>query len=206
MVATNQHFWSTDLQVQKKSYPATLCTSVNSDVVHCIPNEKPLENGDIIGIDIGLKHKGFIADMARTVPVGAIDKDAQKLINVTREALVRGIARAQVGGHVGDIGHAVSSFVRENGFSIVEGLGGHGVGKKLHEDPFIPNFGTKGTGAELTLGMVLAIEPIVNEGAKEIILDVDGYTYKTKDGKRSAHFEHTILITEDGPEILTKNS
>jgi len=189
----------------KKPYPATLCTSVNSDVVHCIPNEKPLKEGDIVGIDIGLKHKGFITDMARTVPIGVIDKNAQKLIDVTREALVRGIARAKVGGHVGDIGHAVASFVKENGFFIVEGLGGHGVGKKVHEDPFIPNFGTKGTGVGLTLGMVLAIEPIVNEGAKEIVLDADGYTYKTKDGKRSAHFEDTILITADGSEVLTKN-
>ncbi|MBI2047674.1 MAG: type I methionyl aminopeptidase [Parcubacteria group bacterium] len=188
----------------KMPYPATLCVSVNDEVVHGIPKGVPFKKGDIVGIDIGLQHKGFITDMARTVPDGVIDAKAQKLIAVTKEALVCGVKAAKTGAYVGDIGHAVSSHVKKNKFSIVEELGGHGVGKKLHEEPHIPNYGKKGTGVELREGMVLALEPIVNEGSRHVVLDSDGYTFKTKDGKRSAHFEDTILITKKGAEILTK--
>jgi len=189
----------------KTPYPATLCVSVNSDVVHCIPKELALKEGDIVSLDLGLKHKGFITDMARTVPVGNISEKSQKLITVTKEALARGIKSVRVVGHVGDIGHAIHSFVKENDFSIVEELGGHGVGKQVHEEPYIPNYGEKGKGVELVLGMVLAIEPIVNEGSRGVELDKDGFTFKTKDTQRSAHFEDTILITKKGAEILTKN-
>lgn len=189
----------------KEPYPATLCVSVNDEVVHSIPKDTMLKEGDVVGLDIGLTHKGFFTDMARTVPVGVIDKKAQKLIAVTKEALMSGIRAAKIGGRIGDVGSAIERCVKKNNFSIVEELGGHGVGRKVHEEPHIPNWGKKGAGAPLVEGMVLALEPIVNEGSRHIVLDSDGYTFKTKDGKRSAHFEDTILITKNGAEILTKN-
>lgn len=188
----------------KFPYPATLCVSVNNEVVHGIPTDKRiLKNGDIVGLDLGLKHKGFFTDMAMTVPVGKIDKEAEKLIKVTKESLAKGIALAQNGGFVGDIGEAIENFVRPYGYGIIKILGGHGVGKKVHEDPYVPNYGKGGTGPKLVSGMVLALEPMLNEGTDKVFLDNDGYTFKTKDGKRSAHFEHTILITENKAEILT---
>lgn len=186
-------------------YPASLCVSVNNEVVHGIPKKRPIKAGDIVSLDIGLKHKGFITDMARTISVGDIGKEAQKLIDVTREALARGVKSSRVGAHIGDIGYAIFSFVKKNGFSVVKELGGHGVGHNVHEEPHIPNFGARGAGVELKEGMVLALEPIVNEGSGGVMLDKDGYTFKTKDGKLSAHFEDTILITVDGPEILTRH-
>ncbi|MBI2109116.1 MAG: type I methionyl aminopeptidase [Parcubacteria group bacterium] len=189
----------------KTPYPATMCISVNNEVVHGIPKNTAFKKGDIVSLDIGLKHKGFITDMARTVPVGSIDKKAQKLISTTEEALARGIVAARVGAHIGDIGHAIEAHIKKNKFSIVEELGGHGVGQKIHEEPHIPNYGKKGAGAEIIEGMVLALEPIVNEGSRYVVLHSDGYTFKTKDGKRSAHFEDTILITKNRPEVLTKN-
>jgi len=185
-------------------YPNTLCVSVNDDVVHGIPNTRKFDNGDIVGVDIGLFHKGFAVDMARTVSVGKIDKSTDELLKATASALSKGIDEARPGNHVGDISNAIESCVRKNGFTVVRELGGHGIGRKVHEAPFISNFGKAGTGELLKEGMALAIEPIVNEGEPFIILDKDGYTYKTKDGKNSAHFEHTILITKDGPEIITK--
>ena len=189
---------------ERVPYPATLCVSVNDEVVHGIPDDYVMKEGDIVGLDIGLEHEGAFVDMAKTVPVGAVDAAAQKLMRVTEEALYEGIKTAHAGAHVGDIGFAVESYVKKEGFSIVRELGGHGVGDKVHEDPFIPNFGTKGRGAVLTEGMVIAIEPIVNEGKADIIELKDGYTLKTKDGKRSAHFEHTVLITAGEPVIITK--
>lgn len=188
-----------------RPYPATLCVSVNDEIVHGIPNEKSqfLKEGDIVGLDLGLTHKGFITDMAVTVPVGNIDKNAQQLIATTREALSVAIEVARTGNHIGDIGHAIEKFVAGR-YSIVRELGGHGVGNAVHEDPFIPNFGVPGTGTEIVSGMVLALEPMLNEGGEDIKLSSDGYTVYTADGKRSAHFEHTILITKEGVEILTE--
>ncbi len=194
------HYWP---EGANKPYPATLCVSTNDEVVHGIPGKKKFKEGDIVSIDLGIKHKGFHSDSARTVPVGKIDDNARKLINATRAALLAGINVARAGNHIGDIGSAVSEFVKQHGFSIVEELGGHGIGTEVHEEPHIPNFGKEGEGMELKEGMVLALEPIVNEGSKKIYLMGDGYTFRTKDGKRSAHFEHTILIMEGAPEIFT---
>ncbi len=188
-------------------YPNSLCVSVNDEVVHGIPaNDKILAEGDIVSIDLGLKHKGFHTDMARTVAVGKINKNTENLVNTTREALYAGIEEAKPGNNIGDISAAIECVARKRGFSIVEELGGHGIGRQVHEDPFIPNFGKKGDGLKLEPGMVIAIEPIFNEGSRDVELSpVDDYTFATNDGYKSAHFEHTIAITEDGPEILTQN-
>ncbi len=186
-------------------FPASLCVSVNDEVVHGIPKQdKILKEGDIVAIDLGLKHKGLFTDHAVSVAVGKVSKEDQKLLDITREALEAGIFEARAGNKVGDIGHAIEQFVKPHGYGIVDVLSGHGVGKYIHEDPYIPNFGKKGTGAKLVAGMVVAIEPMLNLGAKSVVLSKDGYTFHTADGKRSAHFEHTILITESEPEILTK--
>ena len=193
----------------KRPYPAVLCVSVNDEVVHGIPNEKVkiFKEGDIVSLDMGLIHKGLFTDMAVTVPVGNIDSSARKLLEVTEKALEKGIATARAGKKVGAISYAIQSCIQsadEADFGIVEELAGHGVGYKVHEDPYVPNYGKKGTGPILKPGMVLAIEPMVNEGTKAVVLSTDGYTYKTADGKRSAHFEKTIVITEGEAEILTK--
>lgn len=192
----------------KVPFPASLCISVNDEVVHGIPSaSRVLQDGDIVSLDLGLKYKGFFTDMAITVPVGEVSEGSRKLIEVTEKALQVGINAAEGGNTVGDIGHAIESFVRsreENSYGIVEVLSGHGVGRAIHEDPYIPNFGKAGTGAKLVPGMVIALEPMINNGTKNVILEKDGYTFRTADGKVSAHFEHTILITENGPEILTK--
>jgi len=189
-------------------FPATLCVSVNDEVVHGIPRKDHiLKDGDIVSIDLGVKHKGLFTDMAMTVPVGNVSESDLKLIRTTEEALHVGIDAAQGGNKTGDIGYAIEQFVRNQKgqkYGIVEVLAGHGVGKKIHEDPFIPNFGKANTGAKLIPGMVIAIEPMLNNGTKVVTLDNDGYTFRTADGKRSAHFEHTILITDGEPEILTK--
>ncbi|MHB8651845.1 MAG: type I methionyl aminopeptidase [Minisyncoccota bacterium] len=185
-------------------YPATLCTSVNEEVVHGIPQrENVLKEGDIIGLDIGLRHEGMIVDMAVTVAVGEIDSRAKKLISVTREALAAGIAAVVPLGHVGDIGAVIASYAAKEGYGVPRELGGHGVGHHVHEEPHIANFKLS-VGPKLRPGMVLALEPIFNEGGRAIVLADDGYTFLTKDGKRSAHFEHTIVVTETGAEILTK--
>ena len=175
-------------------------------MVHGIPNEKEkiLKEGDIVGLDIGMKHAGLYVDMAVTVPVGDIDPSAQKLIDATKEALKRAIDVCREGSDLSDIGCAVESFVKPFGYGIVEDLGGHGVGHKIHELPYIRNYCVKEKMGILKEGMVLALEPMLNEGTHEVVLDKDGYTYRTKDGKPSAHFEHTIVITKAGPEILTK--
>lgn len=188
---------------QTRAYPASLCTSVNNEVVHGIPSaNKILKDGDIISIDLGLKHKGLFTDHAVTVPVGKVNKASQELLEVTHEALLVGIEAAKNGNTVGDIGHAIEQFVNRK-YGIVRELSGHGVGKKIHEDPYVPNFGKAGKGEKLVPGMVIAIEPMLNIGKSDIITLSDGYTIKTADGSRSAHFEHTVLITEGDAEILT---
>jgi len=189
----------------KYPYPASLCVSLNDEVVHGIPSaDRFFKEGDTVSLDLGLKHKGFFTDMAVTVPVGEIDPRTKKLLSVTREALQKGIASARAGSRVGDISHAIESSIRPYDYGIVEVLSGHGVGRAIHEDPYVPNFGPPGQGPELVPGMVIAIEPMVNLGTKNVKLDPDGYTYRTRDGARSAHFEHTVLVTEKGPEILTR--
>ncbi len=191
-----------------KPYPAAICTSINNVVQHGIPKkEDVLEEGDILNLDVTIGFNGMIVDSGRTFGIGIIDREAEKLINVTRDARALGIKAAKPGKRIGDIGNAIETFVKPFGYGIVEVLCGHGVGYKVHEDPVVPNFGHAGTGEELVPGMVLAIEPILNEGTKDVVFDDDGdgYSVYTVDGKRSAHFEHTIVITENGPEILTKN-
>ncbi|GMQ95041.1 MAG: type I methionyl aminopeptidase [Patescibacteria group bacterium] len=185
-------------------YPATLCVSVNDEVVHGIPGTRILEEGDIVGVDLGLRHKELFVDMAKTVPVGRIDASAASLIDETEKALSLGIAAARATAHVGDIGYAIERYAKGRGFGIIEDLGGHGVGHGVHEEPFIPNFGRKGEGPKLRVGEVLALEPMLSEGSKNVFLSADDhFTFKTADGKRSAHFEHTILVTEGEAEILT---
>lgn len=189
-----------------RPYPATLCVSVNDEIVHGIPNESPrtLGAGDIVGLDLGLKHEGVIVDSAITVAVGQIDTVSQKLLYATENALGAGIEAAKPGNHVGDISAAIQEVIEGAGFAVVKELGGHGVGAKVHEEPFVPNFGRKGEGPELTEGMVLALEPISSAGKASAVLSGDGYTYRTKDGSRSAHFEHTILIEKEGARIITQ--
>lgn len=188
-----------------RPYPATICISINDEIVHGIPNEAPqiFSEGDIVGLDLVLAHEGRYVDMAMTVPVGDVDERAEKLMRVTKEALHAGIRAARAGNTIGDIGHAIETSVEPSGFSIVTELGGHAVGHAVHEHPYIPNVGKKGKGMTLKPGMVLALEPIVNEGSEDLYLLDDGYTYKTQDGGRSAHFEHSIVITDGDPEILT---
>jgi methionyl aminopeptidase len=191
-------------------FPASLCVSVNDEVVHGIPNAKKiLKEGDIVSLDLGLKHKGMFTDMAVTVPVGMISETNKKLLQATEQALAVGISSAQAGNTVGDIGSAIESFVKsrtENKYGIVEVLSGHGVGRAIHEDPYIPNFGKAGKGDKLVAGMVVALEPMLNVGTKNVTIDDDDWTFRTADGKRSAHFEHTILIADGEAEILTKFS
>lgn len=190
-----------------KPFPASLCISVNDEVVHGIPSEKRiLKEGDIVSLDLGLRHKGLFTDMAITVPVGEVDKASQKLMEITEQSLKVGISAANGGYTVGDIGNAIESFIRaqKSKYGIVEVLSGHGVGKAIHEDPYIPNFGKAGKGDKLVPGMVVALEPMLNLGTKNVTIDDDGYTFRTADGKNSAHFECTILITEGEAEILTK--
>ncbi|MFA6404984.1 MAG: type I methionyl aminopeptidase [Candidatus Paceibacterota bacterium] len=189
----------------KRPYPASLCVSINDEVVHGIPNEsnKILKEGDIVGIDLGLNHKELFTDMAVTVPVGNIGPELEQLLRVTKEALMAGIKVAKAGKKIGDISNAIQNFAMAHNYGIVEELAGHGVGYSVHEMPYVPNWGEKGKGNILKPGMVLAIEPMFNLGTKNVILDTDGYTYRTADGKMSAHFEHTVVITKGNAEILT---
>ena len=178
--------------------------SVNDAVVHGIPGDRAFMERDIVSLDIGLVHKGVVVDMAKTYTVGEIPEKVRRLISATERSLREGIQAARAGAHVEDIGAAIESSVERDGFSVVYELGGHGVGNKVHEGPFIPNYGVKGKGEKLVVGMVLALEPIVALGSPEIKLDAYGYTYKTKDGSLAAHFEDTILITEKEAEVITK--
>ena len=188
-----------------RPYPAALCVSINDEIVHGIPNEseKILKEGDIVGLDFGLEHEGVIVDAAITVPVGNINEESKKLIHATENALIAGTAKAVPGNHLGDISHAIQEEIERGGFSVVKSLGGHGVGDFVHEEPFIPNFGKAGEGELLQEGMVLALEPISSAGKAAVVLAPDGYTFRTKDGSRSAHFEHTILLEKDGARIIT---
>ena len=192
----------------KRPYPATLCVSVNDEVVHGIPNESPrtLNEGDIVALDLGLIHEGFVVDSAFTVPVGKCDPVAYSLMQATEHALEQAITSAKVGNRIGDISFATGEAFRGTGFSVVRVLGGHGVGNHVHEEPYIANMGHPGTGPEIVEGMVLALEPIANEGKASVVLSSDGYTYRTKDGSRSAHFEHTILIEKDETIVLTRRA
>lgn len=189
-----------------RPFPAALCVSINDEVVHGIPNEgdKILKEGDIVTLDLGLTHKELITDMAVTVPVGRISPELEGLMRTTREALMAGIKAAKGGKKVGDVGAVIERIGLAGGYGIVEELAGHGVGYDVHEDPYVPNYGEAGTGAILKPGMTIAIEPMFNLGGREVKLDADGYTYRTADGKPSAHFEHTVLITKGDAEILTK--
>ncbi|NLN20103.1 MAG: type I methionyl aminopeptidase [Firmicutes bacterium] len=186
-----------------QGFPASICTSVNEVVVHGIPGDRVLREGDIIGIDIGAMVDGFHGDAAVTYGVGEISPEAQRLLDVTKEALYRGIAQARVGNRVSDISHAVQTYVEGSGFSVVRDFVGHGIGTAMHEAPQIPNFGPPGRGPRLRAGMCLAIEPMVNAGTPDVNVLDDGWTVVTRDARLSAHFEHTVAVTEGEPEILT---
>jgi methionyl aminopeptidase len=185
-------------------FPATVCISVNEEVVHGIPSPKRvLKAGDIVGLDFGVCYEGWYGDSARTVAVGSISPEAQKLVDATRESLNRGIEQCREGNRVFDIGHAVQNYVEDFGYSVVREFVGHGIGRSLHEEPQVPNYGPKGKGLLLKVGMVLAIEPMINAGNHEVKVLKDGWTAVTVDRSLSAHFEHTVAITPSGPEILT---
>ncbi len=186
-------------------YPKTLCVSVNEEIVHGIPSRRRLKAGDIVGLDFGVVYEGFYGDAARTVPVGSIPESSKRLLRVTREALYCGIEQCRVGNRIGDIAHAVQSHAEDAGYSVVEEFAGHGIGRSLHEEPQVPNYFRRGMpNPRLQEGMVLAIEPMVNEGTARLRIMKDGWTAVTADGKLSAHFEHSVAITEGGPEILTE--
>jgi len=184
-------------------YPATVCISINDEIVHGIPGKREIEDGDIVSLDLGCTHRGFVADSALTVGVGTMTPEKQQLIDTGREAMWRGINAARAGGRVGDIGHAIQTYAEGEGYGVVREYVGHGVGRQMHEDPQIPNYGTPGTGPVLRPGMVIAIEPMVNMGTWETKRDPDNWTVRTKDGSLSAHFEHTLAITEGEPQVLT---
>ena len=185
-------------------YPATICASVNDGVVHGIPSDRCLNDGDIVSLDVGVVMDGFYGDSALTVGVMTISEDAKTLLRVTREALNRAIKCVKVGGRVSDLGHAVQRYVEANGFSIVREFVGHGIGTQLHEEPQIPNYGEPGHGPHLREGMVIAIEPMVNAGEPGVRVLDDGWTTVTRDGSLSAHFEHSVAITQEGPVILSR--
>lgn len=185
-------------------YPHSLCISINEVVVHGMPSERVLEEGDIVGLDFGVFYQGFFGDSTVTLPVGKVTAKALRLLQVTEQSLYAGIAQAREGNRLGDISAAVQSVVEEAGYSVVRDFVGHGIGKDLHEEPQIPNFGQKGRGIELKKGMILAIEPMVNEGKCKVQVLPDGWTVVTKDGSLSAHFEHSVAITEHGPDILSR--
>ncbi len=187
-----------------RGYPFALCTSVNGEVVHGMPSERPLVSGDILSLDFGVNYKGYYGDAAITVPVGAVSDEAKRLLKVTEAGLRDAILQVRAGNRLGDVSSAVQQQVESAGFSVVRDFVGHGIGRSLHEDPQIPNYGVRGRGIELKPGMVLAIEPMVNEGSYEVQILPDGWTVVTKDGKLSAHFEHSVAVTENGPDILSR--
>jgi methionyl aminopeptidase len=184
-------------------FPATICASVNDEVVHGIPGDYVLRDGDLLSIDIGTTFEGYVSDSAVTIPVGTISDAAQRLLDVTQECLMIGIAQMQRGNRVGDIGAAVQRHAESHGYGVVRELAGHGVGREMHEEPQVPNYGKAGTGMELRSGLVLAVEPMITQGGRGVEILKDGWTVVTADGKLAAHFEHTIAVTEDGPKILT---
>ncbi|MFH1781757.1 MAG: type I methionyl aminopeptidase [Patescibacteria group bacterium] len=187
-----------------KDYPAALCASLDEEVVHCIPSDRILEEGQILSLDCGVKFKGLFTDSARTIPIGKVSQEAEDLIKVTKNALDVAIAAARPKATIGDISAAIQNYVEPKGYSVVKSLVGHGVGHAVHEDPRIPNYGEAGTGEVLKTGMVLAFEPMVNIGESQVVFHDDGWRVTTQDKSLSAHFEHTIAITKKGSEVLTK--
>jgi len=188
-----------------EGYPAVLCTSLNEELVHAVPSQKILKKGDILSLDLGIYWRGYHSDMAVTVPIGKISKKAQELIFVTKEALKIGIKNSKIGNTIGDIGYTIQQYVESKGFNVVRELCGHGIGKKLHEEPQILNFGEKAKGIKVKEGMVFCIEPIVTAGDWKVVKTIDGFGYRTKDNSLSCHFEHEIAIVRGGPFVLTKN-
>ncbi len=186
-----------------EKFPYSLCASVNENIVHGYPSNQPLKEGDIVGLDLGVLYKGYNTDSAITVAVGQISFEAKRLLKVTEKALRLGIKKARAGVTTGDIGNTIQRFIEDQGFGVVRDLYGHGIGKKVHEDPLVPNFGKRQEGTELKEGMVICIEPMVTAGSYEMKRSDDGYGYATRDGSLAAHFEHTIAITKDGCRILT---
>jgi methionyl aminopeptidase len=187
-----------------RGYPCCLCTSVNDEIIHGIPSERRLKEGDIVSLDVGVVLEGYYGDSALTVPVGEITEATQRLLRVTEEALELAIAKAHLGNHLGDISATVQQYVERNGYSVVREFVGHGIGRELHEEPQIPNFGLPGHGPVLKEGMVLAIEPMVNAGRPEVRVLGDSWTAVTADGTLSAHFEHMVAVTKNGPDVLTR--
>jgi methionyl aminopeptidase len=186
-----------------RGFPGSICTSPNSMVVHGIPGPYELRRGDILSIDVGVTHEGWVADAAITIPIGETPDDAEPLLTATREALFAGIDRARPGNHLSDVSHAVQARVEKDGLSVIRTLVGHGIGRDMHEDPQIPNFGDPGKGPELEVGMALAIEPMVNAGGPEVRMGSDGWAVYSQDDSLTAHFEFTVAVTRDGPRILT---
>ncbi len=184
-------------------FPASICASINEEVVHGIPGNRKLNEGDIIGIDCGVTYHGFVGDAAVTIPVGKISEDVQRLIDATKASLYAAIEQCRPGNRLGDVGNAVEAFVAPKGYTVVRNYCGHGVGRAMHEDPQVPNYGSPGKGARLRPGWVIAIEPMVNLGNYDVRVMSDGWTVVTSDGLPSAHFEHTVAVTEDGPQVLT---
>lgn len=187
-----------------RGYPASLCVSVNDEVVHGIPGRRRLKEGEIVSLDLGAIVEGFHGDLAVTVAVGRIAEGLKRLLRVTEDALEEGIRAVRPGGHLGDVSAAIQKYAERQGFSVVRDFAGHGVGRRLHEDPQVPNFGRPGNGILLRPGMTLAIEPMVNAGASDVTVDPDGWTVRTRDHKPSAHFEHTVAVTEAGADVLTR--
>jgi len=187
-----------------RGYPASVCVSVNDEVVHGIPGRRPLREGEIVSLDLGAVVEGFHGDNAVTVPVGEIDEPRRRLLAVTAESLEEGIKAVRAGAYLGDVGAAIQRHVERAGFSVVRDFAGHGVGRRLHEEPQIPNFGRRGHGVVLRTGMTLAIEPMVNMGGPDVVMERDGWTVRTADGQPSAHFEHTVAVTETGADVLTR--
>lgn len=186
-----------------RGFPATICPSVNEEVVHAIPGPRRLNDGDMVGVDVGVEMNGYYGDSARSFAVGEVSAEVRRLMQVTHEALLEGVARARGGNRVGDISHAIQTHVEHHGFSIVRALVGHGIGREMHEEPQVPNYGPPDRGPRLMIGQVLAIEPMVNTGGPEVVTQPDGWTVVTKDGSLSAHFEHTVALGPNGPEILS---
>lgn len=196
-----------DMKAAFKGYngfPYCLCVSVNDEVVHGMPSGRVLVDGDIVSLDFGAIYKGFYGDAALTYPVGRVSEDAERLMRVTEESLYKGIEEVREGNRLYDVSHAIQAHVEAEGFSVVRDFVGHGIGRQLHEDPQIPNFGARGTGVRLRKGMVFAIEPMINAGGSEIVIRDNGWTAATRDGKLSAHFEHTVALTDKGAEILSR--